>query len=187
MREGYIITNSNGIITQNSEFLDYDEIMFESENFALEHLEEVYGKTDGYSIKKCSLGSLKNEKTILEVQANVRYLEDTLLNNKQDLGGDITGMNGNNWDIFIDVEDGKILNWKQGDEARVHYKVCDMGKYFITINSKRLQYDGYYVPDILAIEDEGYGDYIIIDIDKNGYINNFENHFKKHFALSEWN
>ena len=32
---------------------------------------------------------------------------------------------------------------------------------------------GYYVPDFLAIDDSGYGDYIIMIVDKDGKINNW--------------
>ena len=33
---------------------------------------------------------------------------------------------------------------------------------------------GYYVPSILAIDDNGYGDYVIMYIDENGFIKNWK-------------
>lgn len=43
------------------------------------------------------------------------------------------------------------------------------------------------MPDFLAIDDEGFGDYIIITIDENGFIQNWDNEmidFDKFFEMA---
>lgn len=78
------------------------------------------------------------------------------------------------WQPTIDLENGRILSWPEGVKAHVFYKVCD--EFECTIYDRTgnevLYYEGY-VPDFMAIEDEGYGDYIDMVVDENGYINNW--------------
>lgn len=83
------------------------------------------------------------------------------------------------WEIIIDLNEGKVLNWPQGFCLKAYYKVCDDGEYIFfdenwnnAINITK-EYGQYYVPDFLAIEDNGYGDYVCINIDGDGNIENF--------------
>ena len=78
------------------------------------------------------------------------------------------------WQPTIDLENGRILSWPEGVKAHVFYKVCDEFECTIYDRSGNevLYYEGY-VPDFMAIEDEGYGDYIDMFVDENGYINNW--------------
>lgn len=78
------------------------------------------------------------------------------------------------WQPTIDLENGRILSWPEGVKAHVFYKVCDEFECTIYDRSGNevLYYEGY-VPDFMAIEDEGYGDYIDMVVDENGYINNW--------------
>lgn len=120
---------------------------------------------------------------ILKIDAGVRYWEDTEINGEID----IEDVNENippkmpcakfiegewRWCPEIDAETGKILNWEQGVYADVHYKVCDDCKIdyvkdgIVVCNND----DYYYCPDFLCPKEGGYGDYIIMDIDKNGQI-----------------
>lgn len=84
------------------------------------------------------------------------------------------------WEITIDLENGKILDWPEGFCLRTHYKVCDDGEYvFLDSDMKPVvnitkEYDQYYVPNFLAIEDSGYGDYVYINIDGEGNIEHFD-------------
>ena len=75
------------------------------------------------------------------------------------------------WQPTIDLENGVIINWPKGVKVHVFDKVCD--EFECTVYDKNdnevLHYEGY-VPDFMAIEDEGYGDYIDMIIDGNGYI-----------------
>jgi hypothetical protein len=75
------------------------------------------------------------------------------------------------WQPTIDLENGIIINWPKGVKAHILYKVCDEFECVIydKNDNEVLYYEGY-VPDFMAIEDEGYGDYIDMVVDENGYI-----------------
>jgi hypothetical protein len=114
-------------------------------------------------------------KTLL-VEANVRYWEDATVNGVEDENGDLIPCKvGDTWKPIIDLETGLITNWEKGKEANIHYKVCDAGEYWLQDENgeKIVKAKGYYVPDFLAIDDSGYGDYIIMKVDKEGKINNW--------------
>lgn len=114
-------------------------------------------------------------KTLL-VEAEVRYWEDATVNGIEDENGDLIPCKvGNTWKPIIDLESGLITNWETGKEAKIHYKVCDAGEYWLQDENgdKVVKAKGYYVPDFLAIDDSGYGDYIIMTVDKEGKINNW--------------
>jgi len=115
-------------------------------------------------------------KTLL-VDAGVRYWEDGEINGINDEHGDLTPCKEmDRWKIMIDIETGIITNWKQGVKADVHYKVCDDGIYHLldTEGNTVLTKDGY-VPNILDLDRESYGDYIIMKIDENGKIEDWKN------------
>lgn len=111
----------------------------------------------------------------LEVSARVRYWEDTTVNDAEDTDGNlIPCRNGDNWEPVIDIDNGRILHWEQGKKASVHYKVCDAGVYTLkdaegnTVFTK----EGY-VPSIMCPGADGWGDYIIMEIDENGMISDW--------------
>lgn len=108
---------------------------------------------------------------------NVRYWEDGFLNGKEDSEGKMPLRNGDMWIIDIDVDTGKIVNWPEGNTAMIHYKVCDGGVYSIidTDGDFIMSIDGY-VPSMMCPKNSGYGDYVIMDIDKEGYIDGWEFH-----------
>ena len=114
-------------------------------------------------------------KTLL-VEADVRYWEDATVNGVEDENGDLIPCKvGGTWKPIIDLETGLITNWEKGKEANIHYKVCDAGEYWLQDENgeKIVKAKGYYVPDFLAIDDSGYGDYIIMKVDRDGKINNW--------------
>ena len=116
------------------------------------------------------------EVAYLKVRAGVRYWEDATVNGIEDSDGYlIPCREGDNWCPIIEVETGKIINWKQGVTADIHYKVCDDGDYYLLNKDQNLELekDGY-VLDCLSIDDNGYGDYIILKVDENGFINNWK-------------
>ncbi len=86
----------------------------------------------------------------------------------------------NYWVITIDLNEGKVLDWPKGFMISTNFKVCDDGEYiFLDENKEEVinitkEYDQYYVPDFLALEDSGYGDYVYINIDGDGNIEHFE-------------
>lgn len=116
----------------------------------------------------------------LRVEAGVRYWEDGTVNGIEDAEGDLIPCRIQDaWCPIIDVENGLIVDWEQGKTATVHYKICDDGIYtLLDENHKEVLFYEGYVPSCLQIDDNGYGDYIIISIDENGFIKNWEADFE---------
>lgn len=113
------------------------------------------------------------EAKYLKVNARVRYWEDSAINGKSDTenGDSIPCKENESWKPIIDIDNGIIINWVKGNTANIHYKVCDAGDYKLTEENGNViaEYNGY-VPNILCPKENGYSDYIIMDIDENGYV-----------------
>jgi len=123
--------------------------------------------------------SVKKEVEIktLEVKAGVRYWEDAEVNGVDDDMGDlIPCRDGDLWRPIIDIDTGVISNWVKGTTAEIHYKVCDDGSYYLKDEKGEtvLSIENNYVPSILSPKEKGYGDYIIMDIDENGKIQDWK-------------
>ncbi len=79
------------------------------------------------------------------------------------------------WEVNIDIDKGQIVDWPQGTTASINYKVCDAGSYALyDENDKLITSIDDYVPSIMCPKEEGYGDYLIMDIDKNGFIQDWD-------------
>lgn len=82
------------------------------------------------------------------------------------------------WNILIDIKTGKVLNWVDGVYADVYYKVVDDGIYTAYDNNmhivKKIE---DYVPKLMDFDDRdgsfGFGDYMGLIINENGYIENW--------------
>ena len=87
------------------------------------------------------------------------------------------------WRPVINIETGRILNWQQGNTANVHYKVCDGFACCFTDGSSVsiLGYEGY-VPDFMCPKEEPDGDHIVMDVDENGYIEDWDSSKVKKFV-----
>ena len=112
----------------------------------------------------------------LWVEAGVRYWENATVNGIEDENGKlIPCRDGEYWCPIIDIDNGIITNWEKGVTAKIHYKVCDDGSYYLkdADHNTVLSIVENYVPDILCIDDNGYGDYIIMNVDENGQIKNW--------------
>lgn len=120
----------------------------------------------------------------LEIEAEVRYWEDAMVNGEEDSEGSLIPFrSGDGWYPKINTETGEIIDWPEGVTADIHYKVCDAGEYFLSRGEKQIyKYKDYYVPDFLAPNRYGYGDYIILSVDGQGKIENW----KFEFDESEW-
>lgn len=78
------------------------------------------------------------------------------------------------WCPVIDLDNGQIINWQKGVSASIHYKSCNENCINIIDRECNVvkEYEGY-VPRFLCKE-KGYADYVIMDIDENGFIQNFD-------------
>lgn len=78
------------------------------------------------------------------------------------------------WRPVIDLDKGQILNWPKDKEAKICYKVVD--EFYCVLNDSNgdcvSEYNDY-VPRCMQLDEEGYGDYIYITIDSEGYIKNW--------------
>lgn len=131
------------------------------------------------NMKITFLEEVTHEVTTLKVRANARYWEDAIINDVEDTTGSlIPCREGDMWRPVIDIDQGLITNWTIGVTASIHYKICDEGCYQL-INDKGdvvAEKEGY-VPKCMSPKEDGYGDYIIMDIDEKGYIKNWKKDF----------
>lgn len=114
----------------------------------------------------------------LSVKAKVRYWEDASINGMEDTDGTLTPCrDGKCWCPEIDVDSGIITNWTKGTSAFIHFKVCDEGSYYLKDDSGEIvaKIEDDYVPRVMCPDKNGYGDYIIMNIDENGQIDKWNN------------
>ena len=113
----------------------------------------------------------------LKASVHVRYWEDSTLDDMQDADGQMPGRKGEMWEPIISLEDGVIANWKIGHKASIHYKVCDEGEYYLLDENHKAvakMPSGSYVPDIMCPKGDGYGDYVIMDVNSDGMIDKWK-------------
>ena len=117
------------------------------------------------------------EARLIDVDAYVRYPEDISFeqnDNWYDCNADnpeCPCIEGHYWRPIININTGKIINWDAPIKCHVFAKVCDGFKCKIKgINGEDVfTYEGY-VPSFMAIEDNGYGDYIDMIVEEDGTI-----------------
>lgn len=113
----------------------------------------------------------------LHVRAKVRYWEDATINGVEDKDGKLMPCRQNEmWCPIIDLETGRITNWETGTLASIHYKVCDAGSYYLKDSEGNTvaSIEEDYVPSLLCPEENGYGDYIIMEVNNLGEIRGWE-------------
>lgn len=121
--------------------------------------------------------------TKLHAKVYPRYMQDAYVNDYREFENNPKmpfvklddKINEYFWEVNIDIDKGLIENWPTGVKASIHYKVCDEGFYeiFNEKGEKLGDFNGY-VPHIMCPKKPGYGDYIIMDIDENGIIQNWD-------------
>lgn len=116
--------------------------------------------------------------THLDVEARPGYWEDAKVNGVEEDNDapTIFGVSGDTWRIRINIAEGRIEGWPKNMEAEIHYKVCDDGEYWLSnADGQRVaKWRDYYVPgEYLCHGDNGYGDYIIMNVSGMGFINNY--------------
>ena len=95
------------------------------------------------------------------------------------------------WDILIDAKTGQIVNWDKGVTASIYYKVADGGEYMAYDDKMNKVFTlAWYVPKFMDFDDSdgnyGYGDYIGLEIDENGYIENWPNNEDIMFFIDDF-
>lgn len=108
----------------------------------------------------------------LSAKIGPRYWEDAKVNGVEDKDGDLIPCRyGEYWRPLIDIESGTIINWTKGKEASIHYKCCEDGEYkLLDENRDEIKSIEGYVPNIMCPKENGYGDYVIMDVDMDGKI-----------------
>ena len=108
----------------------------------------------------------------MTVDVEPRYWNDAELNGREDTDGKMPLRHGDNWRFTIDVDDGRIVDWPRGNTAKVFYKVCDAGVYTIQDDEFKviMRRENSYVPSSLCIGENGYGDYMGLEINEDGFI-----------------
>lgn len=134
------------------------------------------------------------EAKFLKVDAGVRYWEDADVNGVSDNENPPTipcaefihAGDEYRWRPIIDIDNGVITNWEKGFTAQVHYKVCDDGVYTVTDKDGNtiVEHEGY-VPSIMCPAKNGYVDYIIMNIDENGFIQGWKKELIKKLIKQE--
>lgn len=112
----------------------------------------------------------------LVVKAKVRYYEDAIVNGVEDIEGNLIPCKKDYmWCPIIDLDTGIITNWRKGVHANIHYKVCDAGCYYLqdADGNTILSIENDCVPAMMCPKDNGYGDYIIMEVDTSGQIANW--------------
>lgn len=116
------------------------------------------------------------EISAIRVSAEVRYWEDADVNGKSDDDGSAVPLrNGDCWEPVIELETGRVRDWPEGTTADIHYKVCDAGEYeLLNPDGSIVANRNGYVPGMLSVGENGYGDYIILKIGPDGLIEGWE-------------
>ena len=85
------------------------------------------------------------------------------------------------WKIKINVDTGYVQGWPNEITADIHYKVCDQGEYWFEdakgkkcfaqeIGDKTCD----YVPSLIDFYGDSYGDYIVMTIESNGHVKEWD-------------
>lgn len=121
------------------------------------------------------------EAKYLQVKTGVRYWENATVNGIEDTDGNLIPCRDNDyWCPKINIDTGIIENWKKGTIADIHYKICDDGNYKLLDENNNIIIDrNSYVPNCLCPKENGYGDYIIMDVSEEGKIQNWKFDFKE--------
>lgn len=119
------------------------------------------------------------EVTFLKVRAGVRYWDDGEVNGVEDTDGNLMPCREDlDWCPIININTGQITNWTKGTTAEVHYKTCDDNDFYLLDDKQKeiVHIEGYVI-DMMSPKESGFGDYIIMDIDENGFIKDFQASF----------
>lgn len=123
--------------------------------------------------------TLEVELSRICINAYIEYWEDAYVNGMEDDNENpsIPCVDSSKyyWQPIINIETGEVLNWKKGITAKTNYKVRDEFSCDFLDNKEETvkSYEGY-VPEFMYPGEKGFGDYIMLTIDKDGYIKNWD-------------
>ena len=115
--------------------------------------------------------------THLKAFMDVRYWEDAEVDGVDESDEEplIPFYSPNGWQIFVDLETGKIDGWPKGVTAKTHYKVADAGIYSLLNAAGEVVVErDWYVPSMLYPNADGFGDYVILNINEDGIIKDWK-------------
>jgi len=114
-------------------------------------------------------------KKYLRAKIGARYWEDSELNGIPDVDENMPLKIGEYWELDIDLSNGKIDNWEVGNTANIHYKSVDNNYFYLLDENKKPthKYEDGCVISTMCPKENGHGDYVIMNIDENGVIEDF--------------
>ena len=121
-------------------------------------------------------GTVVTAADTIRCDIGVRYWEDGVVNGMADNDDNpqMPLVKDGRWHIDIDLASGRIADWPANTLAEVHYKVCDDGVYsLLDDDGEVVAQKAGYVPGMLCPADNGYGDYVIMNIGPDGTILNW--------------
>lgn len=135
---------------------------------------------------------------LLYVRTHIRHCEDASVNGSDDISdksmklGVVAKMpcmnieDGNYyWTPVIDMTTGQITNWRKGTTAITYYKVVDeCSLMYETSDGVQSDWNEDYVPDFLCPDENGYGDYMYLTIDADGFIQGWNDSDAKDYVKS---
>lgn len=113
------------------------------------------------------------------VKSQLPCMKEVTYTHKGIWSGKVSQKKRMDWCPVIDVNKGKILDWPEGFCLKTHFKVCDQGIYVYSNYDESAQIvsadcDEYYVPTWLDDIDDGYGDYLYINVNGDGSIEKWD-------------
>lgn len=112
-----------------------------------------------------------NVKT-LHIHAGIRFWGDATVNGQRDRNGTLIPCRDDNyWNPIIEVDSGKIINWRENTKADIQYELWRDIKctFFDSEGNEVLKIEGY-MPDLMLPTGYGYSNLILMDVDENGVI-----------------
>lgn len=144
-----------------------------------EHIYDLIGSSLDSFFKKKNTTTAKPE--TLHVKAKVRRYEGGwelgIIDGEEDTpdGKNAVCKDGDYFVPIINIKTGQILNWEQGKTAHISYKITDECYWELRdSNNVVISSNEDYVPNTLSPAEEGWGDYMIMNIDKNGFIDKWK-------------